>query len=450
MSLTLGVVILGLLVFYAIVTSDLEALHKFGIAVIELGIVGMILKKIVKPTKNWRIDGDWGLLLLKTKKGLKLIDKLTKNKKLWNNIVDIGVIASYGFLSYFIMRKHFTWKKFIGGMLLLTIISMFIAPYAIPFLMSSLKGQVMGETASAKYTSDEVFAWIGLAITYGFGLFGVVFSGIVQYGIIILGKVVGTFMGTETLTQDSAGATLLLPGINIPFIEGIIALFIILLVHEGGHAVLGRIAKVPMESTGLVLFGVIPIGAFVEPDEKYLNKLDTVKQTRVIVAGPTLNFMTAIITFILFMGFINVTQDYRESGLLVLEGMEYETIIYSVNGVNIQEVEGLVSGETVTLQTNKGEIDRVVNEEGLLGVRGYQLNGSFVVRYTQGWMNFIYTTLGLIFSLNFIIGIINLLPIPAFDGWRVIELNIKNKTIVNILMYSALVGLLMNFVPWLF
>jgi len=62
----------------------------------------------------------------------------------------------------------------------------------------------------------------------------------------------------------------------------------------------------------------------------------------------------------------------------------------------------------------------------------------------------IYLILGMSFALNFVIGTVNLLPLPLFDGYRVIDVNMKNKYFVKGLMILTLLAFLMNFVPWLF
>ena len=58
--------------------------------------------------------------------------------------------------------------------------------------------------------------------------------------------------------------------------------------------------------------------------------------------------------------------------------------------------------------------------------------------------------LGLTFALNFVIGTVNLLPLPFFDGYRTLEINIENKHIVKGLMAITLAAFLVNFLPWLF
>ncbi|MEM2976878.1 MAG: site-2 protease family protein [Thermoplasmata archaeon] len=83
-----------------------------------------------------------------------------------------------------------------------------------------------------------------------------------------------------------------IPGINplIPIGYGILALAIGIVVHEFAHGVLSRTAGVPVKSTGLLLF-VVPIGAFVEPDEEALKKLPRRKRARMYAVNPASNLI---------------------------------------------------------------------------------------------------------------------------------------------------------------
>ena len=192
--------------------------------------------------------------------------------------------------------------------------------------------------------------------------------------------------GAEKLAQTQAGATLLLPGINLPFFEGIAALVIIMIMHEGAHAILARLAKVPVLSSGIVLFGIIPIGAFIEPDENQLKKTEAMPQSRVLIAGSTSNLMGSILFFILFIIYVAI-----------------------VNATGIAKLE-----------------------------------------YISTAAKFVYVTLGLVFSLSFVIGTVNLLPLPFFDGYRLLEVNIPYKNIVKGVMLITVLAFLLNLVPWLF
>ncbi|MBN2478046.1 site-2 protease family protein, partial [Candidatus Micrarchaeota archaeon] len=357
-----------------------------------------------------------------------------------------------GGLSWIIAKKHVDAKKFITGMILLIILSGVIAPYAIPFLMITLKGADSGALSSGGTGSGgSVLDFIGPVILLLGGMASLIVYNLVSYAFFIVTKLFEMLLGISTVAPSDAGATLILPGINIPLWEGILALVVILAVHEGAHAVLSRIAKIPLLSSGVVLFGIIPVGAFVEPDEKKLERCEDKKQTRVLVAGSTANFMTSIIFFLLFLSAVFLFQGYQEHGLYIIGGMETGTIIYTINGGEYYEGMSFQPNSSVVMETNKGTVIRETDENGYLGIRFFVLDGkSYVTKYTSGWMNFIYVFFGLAFSLNFVVGAINLLPIPAFDGYKLIEVNIKNGNIVKVLMVLSTAGLLINLVPLLF
>ena len=51
------------------------------------------------------------------------------------------------------------------------------------------------------------------------------------------------------------------------------------------------------------------------------------------------------------------------------------------------------------------------------------------------------------FLLNLLVGIVNLLSIPGFDGWQIYRLE-ASKKVVNALAAIVLVALILNVVPW--
>jgi membrane-associated protease RseP (regulator of RpoE activity) len=115
-----------------------------------------------------------------------------------------------------------------------------------------------------------------------------------------------------SLTPDSGvrplagNEILVIPGVNpfVPLWYGLIALIITLVVHEGGHGVLARANNLRVKSLGL-LVAVVPIGAFVEPDEDDLKAAPRRRRLRVFAAGPAVNLGTAALAltaFALLMG----------------------------------------------------------------------------------------------------------------------------------------------------
>ncbi|WP_254272419.1 site-2 protease family protein [Haloarcula marina] len=100
---------------------------------------------------------------------------------------------------------------------------------------------------------------------------------------------------------------LAIPGVNdfLPLSvapEILLGLALGLIVHEGGHGLLCRVEDIDIESMGLALLAVIPVGAFVEPDEEELLRSNRGAQTRMYAAGVTNNFALAIIALLLLFG----------------------------------------------------------------------------------------------------------------------------------------------------
>jgi membrane-associated protease RseP (regulator of RpoE activity) len=392
MIILLLTVAIAIVLFYLILELDISGTYKFLLVFLEMIAVSQIF------IRRYKLPSELGLVLLKSKKGIKIIDSLAKKRSgFFNFFSDVGNSIAYGALSLIMMRRM-SLTAFIVGLVFLAVLVVLVAPTAFVFLSNLLKlGTADKSLSSVAENFDFGLLFLGLILLLG-GLFLFILFGILLYGAIILADIYNAiFLGTEV--SATPGGTFLIPGINLPLFEGIIALVVVLLVHEGAHAVLARIGKVPILSSGIALFGIIPVGAFVEPDEKKLAKLDEVKQTRVLVAGSTSNLITSCIFFVIFAGFALFANAY---GLI---GLEYSFAFD-------------VAGNALNLAMSP--------------------------------FRFVYLTLGLIFALNFVVGVVNLLPLPLFDGYRIVDVNVKNKNIVKALMYVTLAFFIVNFLPWLF
>lgn len=107
-----------------------------------------------------------------------------------------------------------------------------------------------------------------------------------------------------TVPKESAPPPQLLigiPGVNpiIPIWYGIIALAIAIVVHEFAHGILTRVAGLKIKSLGIIAC-VVPIGAFVEPDEEELKTTAKMKRMRIFGVGPASNIIFAIICALIF------------------------------------------------------------------------------------------------------------------------------------------------------
>ncbi|MBI5223736.1 site-2 protease family protein [Candidatus Micrarchaeota archaeon] len=386
MYFVVALVLFAFAVFYGILQLDVPGTWKFFLAAIEMLVVNQIL------IRKYNLSSELGLILFKSQKGLEFIDRLARSK-IFNFFADGGLTMGYGLASFLLFKRAITLRSFVLGLILLGFVSVFVAPTAFYFLVNvvkinSMEKATVFEPSSAMDASLYQYAIFAILLLGGLFLF--IIFGLVAYGFVVLKALYSTFvLGIPLISKTASGASLMLPGVNLPFIEGILALAIVLIVHEGAHAVLARIGKIPILSSGIVLFGIIPIGAFVEPDEKELSNSDTLTQTRVLVAGSTSNLVTSSIFFVLYLAFILIMN--------------------------------LFSSPIATLP-------------------------SFVL----GALKFIYVTLGLTFSLNFIVGTVNLLPVPLFDGYRLLDINVKNKLLIKILSYSTVAFFIINFLPSFF
>ncbi len=128
-----------------------------------------------------------------------------------------------------------------------------------------------------------------------------------------------------------------IPGINpvIPLWYGIAGLVVAMVFHELAHGVLARVGKVPVKSLGL-LFLVVPIGAFVEPDEDVLAKADRMRRARVFAVGPMSNIIVAAVSVMVFAWVFMAALEPAQEGV-VLNYIVEEQELHIGNGTTATE-----------------------------------------------------------------------------------------------------------------
>jgi membrane-associated protease RseP (regulator of RpoE activity) len=163
---------------------------------------------------------------------------------------------------------------------------------------------------------------------------------------------------------------LAIPGINeaIPITAAVvIGLLLTMIIHEFGHAILARVEDMRVRSMGL-LIAVIPIGAFVEPDEEDVEAAKGMPKIRMLGAGITNNIVVGLVCFglmFLLVGMATplstplvqgVYQDYPAAEA----GLPGYSVITSINGVPVTSQEeiatvmgGTQPGDTVALTAEK-------------------------------------------------------------------------------------------------
>ncbi len=106
-----------------------------------------------------------------------------------------------------------------------------------------------------------------------------------------------------TTSQPPLQAVLLLPGLNpyIPILYGIIGIVVAVVIHEGTHGVIARSLHLPVKSTGVLFLLIIPIGAFVELDDKLVMQRRFRDSGRIMAGGPGSNIIVATVALILLL-----------------------------------------------------------------------------------------------------------------------------------------------------
>jgi membrane-associated protease RseP (regulator of RpoE activity) len=163
---------------------------------------------------------------------------------------------------------------------------------------------------------------------------------------------------------------LAIPGLNqfIPFTFAVwFAFFVTLIIHEFGHAILSRVENIKVKFIGVLLL-VIPIGAFVEPDEEEFEKTKGVPKIRMLGAGIANNIVVGLFCFGLLFFLLgmavpvqvplikSVYKDYPAA----IAGMPPDSIVRSINGVEVTTRDQVASilnntrpGDSVTLELEK-------------------------------------------------------------------------------------------------
>ncbi|MFC7201355.1 site-2 protease family protein [Halospeciosus flavus] len=181
---------------------------------------------------------------------------------------------------------------------------------------------------------------------------------------------------------------LVIPGVNqfLPLAvapEILFGLLVGLVVHEGGHGILCRVEDIDVESMGVVLLAVLPVGAFVEPDEESQQAADRGSRSRMFAAGVTNNFLiTALALALLFgpvTGSIAVAPGAHVGSTLpgspaADAGIEKGDRLVAVAGHDIQSNEDLrdtllnVSDRTVSVELASGRTTTVTRSLLVTGV----------------------------------------------------------------------------------
>jgi membrane-associated protease RseP (regulator of RpoE activity) len=321
----------------------------------------------------------------------------------------------------------------------------------------------MSTTARRYHKALNVLGYIAIVLGILIGVAGLVG---LFYADVTLEKIFGLVLPT------AGGYKYPGPIFGVPFWYWLVAIFIILFVHETSHGVFSRLSKIPVKNYGIILLLLLPFGAFVEPDMNRIKKLGLRKKLQIFAAGSFANFITALIcialaillSYVALIPAVNshVTEPYGVVFNGTLEGYPMHdtnitgvATITSINGIQIKTAESMssilnntkpgseitisiISGKNVALQSkrcitftnicvnspaNTGTVSNETNYTITTAPRPDKMPGSFlgvtsVSTYLgpRTWVAAVFSLLQWLFVLNVGIGIANLLPWKPFDG----------------------------------
>lgn len=137
-----------------------------------------------------------------------------------------------------------------------------------------------------------------------------------------------------------------IPGVNpiIPIWYGILGLLVAIVIHEVAHGILTRVGNMNIRSMGILLL-IVPMGAFVEPDEEALVKADKRRRMNVYAVGPATNIIVGLVCALIFssamMGSVEPVRDnpivvsLADDGPAEMAGLRFGAQIIQMDGMPI-------------------------------------------------------------------------------------------------------------------
>jgi len=425
----------------------------------------------------------------------RLIKRFSKLSKFISAVSVLCSVLGFGiFASDFLFMKERKLKHRLIATAIFSMALSFFYFFTFQFLIIGVPFTRAYETVFA-----VLFTLFGLS---GFGLFLMVVNG--------LHIVQGLFAG-ETVCP---GVAPLIPGVKIPKVPVFIpwygwpALIIALILHEGAHGIQAIKEKIRLKSAGILLLGILPFGAFVEPDEKGLKAAKPEKRMLIYSAGPSANMFSVpifILIAMLFNAFFLTPayKAYEKAYLSVVEGVEIENVMETMpycngpkgpaygilkSGMRIVAVDGTPVNNRIELATvlssnrfkervfkvkdgnETAEFSITPNQELPLypplnfGITvkdipkaGAKIDGKIESAFFNAAIidNFIW----LCFLLSFLVMLFNFLPIVPLDGGYIAndlysyyflgEINERNKKKISDAMLALFfVIALLNIIPF--
>ena len=407
--------------FFYIAFSTLPNIAKIIVIAASLFASGAIVARLTASSNYY------GLVVVKGKYGFGLMKTIAQRyARIVNQLADLGLSIGFGAFYSFALFK--ATPKFAVHLLVLILI---------------FAGAAMASTSNSQAPLAVVGVLFGLA---GMGLVSIALN---AFAIL-------------TVPSTPAGVLPVVPGVTVPW-EAVFAIVLIAVIHETSHGVLFYIEKLKVKNSGALLLGFLPIGAFVEPDEKQFSKHNLHGRRRILVAGSASNFYTvlALLPFFLLVGAFTASltngvsiTSITSNSPAALTTLSSGDVVTGINGVSITSVQPLVDtlkklgpGGAVSLSLASGKtVDLKLDDQGKLGVQiAPYVSPVNSLQYSIS--TFFEEVLKWAVLLSLALATINLLPLFVTDGHHLIRDEFKqlfkhNEKLAN-LTTNALAGFIL-------
>ncbi|MFX1332412.1 MAG: site-2 protease family protein [Promethearchaeota archaeon] len=287
--------------------------------------------------------------------------------------------------------------------------------------------------------SPRAFWNVGVAVGFG----GMIF------GFYIFAD---NFIKFFTQPAQAGGVVPIIPGVTItglPLVYMLIGLAVTLITHEFAHGLASSREDIPIKSSGLLFFYVI-FGGFVEPDEEtFEQKAGPKSRMRMLAAGSFANLITGLIVLILIANFNPIASiAYNPpNGAYIYEtqagspgaaALQIGDVIVGLNDTEINTwldvglfMANTTSGSLLTLHLKDGSSPTIILAEnpsnaslgyiGVFGADNWEPKPGWDVIFTPLTVFHAQQILSWLWIILVSIGLLNLLPIPAFDGDKLLS-----------------------------
>jgi len=218
---------------------------------------------------------------------------------------------------------------------------------------------VMFKTSRGVYLLDRVAKYKRF-----WRIFGTISKVMALFLMIAIIMILALNLTVVPLMMNSPGIgveyALAIPGLNpiIPLLYGVIGLVVAVAIHEIAHGIQTRANDMDVESTG-ILYAVVPIGAFVEPNNDQIEKCGRKARSSMFAAGIAVNLTVAIVLFLVMsMGMMGtMSSPYGDKAAVTNvtsgspaehSGIGFSSVILKIDDDNVMTFKDLMDYEFET------------------------------------------------------------------------------------------------------